>query len=174
MEKGLDSVNAFVLPDKRILLIGLDSPLLEADVQTRAYLYDPERNTFSLPANWPLTERKDYAAIRLKNGKVLITGGSSLKTFIALNSAEIFDPQTNTFSVLPSPMNEARTSHTATLLPNGRVLIAGGSGLPLVSGNKIHDTAELFDPVTQTFAPVSVDTEDQRKCRGGASVAPAC
>ena len=45
-------------------------------------------------------------------------------------------------------MNTARSIATATLLPNGKVLIAGGSG----STGALSST-ELYDPVSNTFAP---------------------
>ncbi|HEV7768688.1 MAG TPA: kelch repeat-containing protein [Thermoanaerobaculia bacterium] len=91
--------------------------------------------------------RKDHVATLLADGGVLITGGEMVniggfhvwRTVHA--SAEIFDPATNTFRVIAS-MHEARMNHTATLLRDGRVLIAGGS------------TLEIFDPQWETFTPL--------------------
>jgi hypothetical protein len=79
----------------------------------------------------------------LNNGKVLIAGG-----FVSegnwLMSAELFDPTTNTFTSVED-MKAARVGHTATLLPNGKVLIAGG-----YNGDYL-DSAELYDPATDRF-----------------------
>jgi hypothetical protein len=55
-----------------------------------------------------------------------------------LASAELFDPETGTFTVT-GDMTTGRGAHTATLLADGRVLIAGGP------------TADLYDPSTGTF-----------------------
>src|SRR5208282_4761302 len=78
---------------------------------------------------------------------VLVAGGSDLADEETLDSAEIYNPATGTFTLLSNTLNTARVGHTATLLNNGQVLIVGGydpdSGL-------IAD-AELYDPPTQTF-----------------------
>ncbi len=90
--------------------------------------------------------RAFYSATLLKNGTVLIAGG--FPGFGPTNTAEVFDPKTNTFAATNGPMNEARALHTATLLADGRVLIAGG-----VTTDKgvVTNTAELYNPVTKHF-----------------------
>jgi hypothetical protein len=66
----------------------------------------------------------------------------------ALASAELFDPTTGTITPTKGNMVDTRSSHTATLLDDGRVLVVGGVDS---SGNSLL-TAELFDPTTETFA----------------------
>jgi hypothetical protein len=85
------------------------------------------------------------------NGKVLIAGGSdnSGKT---TNTALLYDPSTGTYSSTGN-MNSSRDFHTATLLPGGKVLIAGGrtsSG----SGYTYLATGEVYDPNTGLFTTV--------------------
>lgn len=81
-------------------------------------------------------------ATLLQDGRVLITGGTDALGR-ALNTADIYDPATGTFTAT-GPMNEARSTHSAALLPDGRVLIAGGAGT----------TAELYYPTTGKFIEV--------------------
>jgi len=92
-------------------------------------------------------ERATHTATRIPDGKVLIAGGFREEgtSEIAIASAEIFDPASNTFT-FTSDMNEPRDGHTATLLSNGKVLIAGG-------WNQKGRTAaaELYDPETGKF-----------------------
>ena len=92
-------------------------------------------------------ERAAHTATLLPDGQVLIAGGFREEGTqeIAIASAEIFDPATNTFTPT-SDMNEPRNGHTATLLPNGKVLLAGGWNL---EGRTA--TAELYEPQTATF-----------------------
>jgi hypothetical protein len=65
---------------------------------------------------------------------------------VVLSSAEVYNPKTRTWSAVGS-MTTSRIYHTATLMPDGRVLIAGGR---MTGGN---DTAamDFFDPATNAF-----------------------
>jgi len=58
-----------------------------------------------------------------------------------LSSTEVYNPVTNTFAVSTPAMNTARSSAMATLLPNGKVLIAGGNGFPAALSS-----TELYTP----------------------------
>jgi hypothetical protein len=67
----------------------------------------------------------------LPNGKVLVAGGLGAPDVASgpqpsLSSAELYDPASGTFTATGS-MTTARDSFTATLLPNQKVLIAGGA-----------------------------------------------
>ena len=92
--------------------------------------------------------RQGYTKTLLKNGKELIAGGYVDTAIIKitnryLSSAELLDPKTGKWTET-GEMNVAREFHTATLLPNGKVLVTGG-----VDG-KGHDltNAELYDRTT--------------------------
>ena len=97
---------------------------------------DPGGGSSALPSL--LTGRADHTATRLKNGQVLLTGGT-LAGGSATAFAEIFDPISDTWT--PLQMGYARSHHTATLLRDGRVLIAGGE-----AGGAPSATIEIFDP----------------------------
>jgi hypothetical protein len=103
--------------------------------------------------------RMSATATFLRDGRVLIAGGSASQSpeedFYA--SAELYDPSKGKFTLTGS-MTTARTGHTATLLPDGRVLVAGGSGCgkPRACASIASRTlasAELYDPTTGKFTP---------------------
>lgn len=91
--------------------------------------------------------RDAAAAVRLRDGRVLICGGEA-SGYRMTASAELYLPDQNRFVPI-APMNEARAAHRLALLPDGRVLVTGGG-----NRNGISATAELFDPATNRFAPV--------------------
>jgi hypothetical protein len=102
------------------------------------------------------TARSNHTATLLLDGRVLIAGGdnfSSTPPQFRLATAEIYDPASRAFTPAGN-MTIGRSGHRATLLPDGRVLIAGGDSVipegpddPSMKGS-----AELFDSSTQSFS----------------------
>ncbi|MDI1431637.1 Kelch repeat-containing protein [Polyangium sorediatum] len=107
---------------------------------------------------WMATGRGEPRATLLTDGRVLVTGGWGLEDGYAhvkvLASAELYDPQTNTFSAAAS-MIRPRNKHTATRLPDGRVLVVGGfSSYVPDHEDEIYPpepSAEIYDPATDTW-----------------------
>jgi uncharacterized delta-60 repeat protein len=114
----------------------------------------PEAKAASWVNTGPLTTaRRLHTATLLPNGKVLVAGGFS-SSDNATNSAELYDPATAAWVTTPaSPMTTTRALHTATLLPNGKVLVAGGN--MDAAGNPVGNSAELYDPATGTWTATS-------------------
>jgi N-acetylneuraminic acid mutarotase len=98
-----------------------------------------------------------HTATVLPNGLVLITGGhngawggnppSKGNTGGYVSTCELYNPATNSFSYTGS-LNTLRYQHTATLLPNGKVLITGGS----IGYNTYTNTCEIYDPSTGNWS----------------------
>jgi len=136
---------ATLLADGRVLITG-GNDTGDHGVAT-AELYDPKGGTFS-PTGSMTTSRAFHTATLLSDGRVLIVGGGRAAwTDAILDTAEIYDPKSGTFSATGA-MPETRAWHTATLLADGRVLIAGGSN---GSENDIA-SAVLYDPKAGTFS----------------------
>jgi N-acetylneuraminic acid mutarotase len=109
-------------------------------------LYDPATGTWSNTGSMSMA-RYQYTATLLQNGKALIAGGfKGIGGFNFLNSSELYNPASGTWSSTGS-LNTARNNHTATLLPNGKVLVAGGGN----SGSYLS-SAELYDPASGTWS----------------------
>jgi hypothetical protein len=134
---------ATLLNDGKVLIVGGGDATAE--------LFDPATGTLAFTGS-PVVGRFEATATLLSDGRVLIAGGLGLTAgpdgFLPLlNTAEIFDPATGTFSSTGT-MVQGRRQHTATLLENGRVLVSGGYF------DHICFTAstELFDPMTGMFS----------------------
>jgi N-acetylneuraminic acid mutarotase len=137
---------ATLLPDGKVLVVG-GAGLFNLPVAS-AELYDQSADIWSTTGG-PIAARYRHTATLLQNGMVLTAGGASNKEDppSSLASAELYNPATGTWSGTGS-LNIDRFDHTATPLPNGKVLVAGGSNssFPSLSG------AELYDPATGTWS----------------------
>ena len=130
---------ATLLTDGRVLIAGGTAVSEPAEA---AELYDPKTGTFTYTGVMNDLRFEGSTATLLADGRVLIAGGRDAVTFgTTTDKAEIYDPATGKFTATGS-MAHARSYHSATLLRDGRVLVAGG-----------QDPAELFDPKTGTFSP---------------------
>lgn len=136
------------LADGHVLLVGGLSLARRGTLATAEW-YDPATDSFTVTPGTLAEDRFGQASALLPDGRVLIVGGQSWKIgkpSRTLASAEIFDPKTGLFAGT-APMHFARDRCTATVLKDGRVLIAGGTdkGSPPLP-------AEIFDLVSGTFA----------------------
>jgi hypothetical protein len=133
-------------------------PLVLADGSVFLLSYDCDPEVYDVAAGTfrPLSSPNSgyypvRQAILLLNGAVLFAGGND--GFGNVNRAKLYDPLTGTFAATQS-MSTPRDFHSATLLPDGAVLVAGGAGqsgsgqglLPPLAG------AEIYDPATSTFS----------------------
>jgi hypothetical protein len=146
MPRMLPRVNMFI----RVAAVALIGVLA---VGGSVYLIGMDRAAVVGPSSrYTPIERGLQTATLLADGRVLIAGGFATGQ-VALASAEIYDPRTDTFSPTGS-LATPRAQHTATLLADGRVLVAGGS-----DGSTSLASAELYDPRTGRFSATGPMTE---------------
>ena len=115
-------------------------------------IYEPGTGTFT--ATGDRTTRVGASVTLLPNGEVLIAG-SALSgadgSYTSLAHADLYDPGTGTFTPT-GDMSVERVGHTATLLNNGKILIAGGAVVVAGVVDRFLASAELYDPSTGTFS----------------------
>jgi N-acetylneuraminic acid mutarotase len=140
---------ATLLPDGSVLVVGGFSVSAEVGSAER---YDPETDSWS-SAGSLVTPRAGHTAVLLPNGLVLIAGGLATNAngrVVDVKTAELYDPATNGWKPAGN-LETARSGHSATLLSNGLVLVAGGesnAGTPLAS-------TELYDPAGNFWLPAA-------------------
>ena len=141
-----------------------------------AEAWDPTQQQFVATTSPMSLNRAFHSASLLQNGEVLIAGGVTATQGgqptggSITSSAELFNPATGAFAptaafcteppespIAAGCMNSDRAGHTATVLSDGKVLIAGG-----LDGSNVLATAELYDPSSNTFTPTSGNMTTQR------------
>ena len=136
-----------LLPDGRVLLCGGWGG---DTVLSKAELFDPQTGNWT-PTGSLVRARYGHTATLLATGKVLVVGGSDDGDLAScLRSAELYDPKTGIWT-LAKDLNVPRVAHSATLLPDGKVLVAGGYDWPPLS-NRV---AEIYDPAENTWQLVA-------------------
>jgi hypothetical protein len=140
---------ATLLPSGHVLVVG-GIPGPEGGLAS-AELFDPSTGQWHTTAPLPVA-RVEHTATLLASGQVLVLGGFSFlngNSGEITSSAELYDPAAGTWTPT-APMLTARSRHTATLLPSGAVLAAGGDGtdgVPILTG------AEIYDQASGTWRP---------------------
>jgi N-acetylneuraminic acid mutarotase len=107
------------------------------------------------------TARRLHSITRLANGKVLVAGGTGVANQFpapGLPSAEIYDPDAKTWSTTGA-MHVARWGHSAVLLSDGSVLVAGGTAVRSGQSVAALRSAERYNPDTGVWTEVAPMTD---------------
>lgn len=138
-----------VLHDGRVLVTGgLELNASGTDWVTLGSpeLYDPKTGLWN-SAGKMIVAVWLHSMTTLPDGRVLVAGGQLTTSGVTqIPTTQLYDPATNTWTQ-GGDMNVARDAHTATLLPNGQVLVTGGQGANSTS----PASAELYDPATNKW-----------------------
>jgi hypothetical protein len=144
---------ATLLLDGRVLIAGgITSGSSSSPTLATAELYDPITGVFTVTA-FMMSPRAGHTATLLPDGKVLVTGGFSDSTLVGNDIAEIYDPAKALFLATNKPMVVGRWAHTATLLPDGTVLLFGGESVKSL-------VAETYSPSDGSFSAIGIDGSD--------------
>ena len=143
---------ASLLPDGRVLITGGFQTIVLTDllqfltgVQNSTEIFDPVSLSFAAGPNM-LEARALHSSTALTDGKLLVAGGLSVIPIINLptisNTAYVYNPTFNTFG-LPIFFSGARMSQAATLLSDGRILLAGGLSIDFTDVIATGDLTQL-------------------------------
>lgn len=149
----LDGHAQTLLADGRVLISGGGTSSGASLAGFR--LFDPQTQSFSVATGAMQHGRSGHAAVRLNDGRVLLIGGGNDAGAI-VSSCDLWDPATG-LCTPAAPMATPRGQHTATLLPDGRVFVAGGVALLntadiLATLNSAQASTEIYNPVSNSWS----------------------
>lgn len=188
-------------PDRTVTLLGLNSNgaafwrSIRRDVtvtkgqDTSLGMLMSRVADMSCPRSGQSAPRAFHTSTRLADGRVLVVGGAisnqscgdGCRQLTATPSAEIYDPTDGTFTEVGGVLSRPRMFHTATLLENGQVLIAGGTAAVEARTNDANNPfplrpddaislIELYRPATNDFVALGDDPEGARVFHAAAAL----
>lgn len=172
---------ATLLPDGRVVVIGGESdPDAPIGARPAAEVYDPATNEWTplqpvaadgvTSANTSFS-RRNHTATMLANGQLLIAGGEPSRATGGgsdlLATAGVYDPTANTWT-RTGDMTAGRGGHTASLLPDGKILVVGGQTggshgyrAEFATTRRAPGTADIFDPATSQWTSTAAPVEER-------------
>ena len=160
-------ISSFVLDDGRVLFLGAGN---YSSQWPGGEIFDPTTGTWKLTANPHEVGGAGQAVVRLRDGRFLVVGNKSLwadPIYYDEPRAEIYDVASDSWTVVARPAYSGEGSGAA-LLPDGRVLVAGGrpgGAAGVMIDATAHRGSEIFDPATGIWSP----TGDLLRPRSSAS-----
>ena len=173
MNTGRNFHNALALSNGTVMVMGGTAPNLGTTSSTE--IFDPTANAGM--GSWTtvgsLNGRSLSVATRLLDGKVIVVGGQNgwqgndTTTVPATSQAisrstQIYDPATGNWTQ-SGLLATARHTHAMVVLPNGKVLVSGGTGPQTIGGSTTLASAELFDPSTNTWSSAGTMTVPRKE-----------
>lgn len=146
---------AEVMPDNSVLVAGgYEKNSSTAVTTSTSEIYHPSSDSWQIISNMNF-ERQQHRSAYIGNGPdggaILVMGGYSKNEY--LNSCEVYSSTTGVWAVRPS-MNIRRAQFTSTILHDGKIMVIGGIGGTTGSNSQTLNSAEIYDPVAQTWTPV--------------------
>jgi hypothetical protein len=157
--------SATLLPSGNVLIVGGNQTSPTATISlASAEIYSLGSLSFSFTGS--LTTGRGYlfgsGSSLLGNGKVLVVGGTTPVVVGTAEVAELFDPATGTFSA--TGRMTRHNAGTATLLSDGRVLVAGGNnGARDIRDHQTTGRAHLYDPASGLFKSLAASMNEARQ-----------
>lgn len=128
------------------------------DTQASAEVYSPGTGTWT-PTGSMITPRRQFQMVALSDGRALAAGGNAVFsagasgfTTVFFNSSEIYDPLNGNWTST-GDMSTPRSDFQMVLLPDGRVLAAGGTPDNVNAPPESLSSSEIYDPATGLWTP---------------------